>query len=139
VKFIVYRNSDGMILRSGETLWETLSLQAQAGETATSDDADGATQYINVSTGAVTTRPTLTATWNKTSITANGSDTAIFGSTLPNPTTVIVGVPVSATTPEAEQVTTGTFSITTTIAGEYTVTITPPFPYIPVTQVITAS
>lgn len=136
MKFIVYRDSDGAILRSGECPDDTLSLQAQTDETAIEGEANDSTQYI--SGGVVTARPTLTATWNKTTITANGSDTATFGSTLPNPTTVTVGVPVSATAPEAEQVTTGTFSIATPISGEYTVTVMPPFPYMPVTQVITA-
>lgn len=139
MQFIVYRNTDGMILRTGECLFEVLSLQAQTGETAIGGEADDATEYINTTNQSVIARPSLTATWNKTTITANGTDTATLGSSLPNPTIVTVDVPTGAVLPDPEEVTAGSFSLATTISGDYTVRIYPPFPYMSITQVITAS
>lgn len=138
MKFVVYKNFNGMILRAGECPDDWLSSQANTGETAMEADADDANYYI--SGGSIAARPTLSAVWNKTTITANGADQAIFGSGLPNPTTVSVTVvPEGVQIPDPEDVTTGTFSFATPIAGAYTVIVTPPFPYIPVTQVITAT
>lgn len=136
MKFIVYNNTTGAILRTGECPDADLALQAQTGETAIEGEANDATQYIDG--GSVVSRPALTAVWNKSSVTANGSDTATFGSTLPNPTIVTVVVPDGAETPPAETVTIGTFSFATPVAGEYTITVSPPFPYKPIIKTITA-
>jgi hypothetical protein len=137
MKFIVYRNSDGMILRTGEFQEGVLASQAGAGETAISGTADDILEYI--SGGSVTSRPVISATWNKTSIIANGIDSAILGSALPNPTSVLVSVPPGATLPPEEIVVTGSFSFATPIAGSYTIKVIPPFPYQPHEQVIIAS
>lgn len=137
MKYIVYRDSDGAILRTGDCPDDVLSLQAQTGETAIEGEADDDTHYIVAA--VVTERPTLTATWDKTTITADGVDQATLGSTLPNPTNLMVTVvPEGVQQPDPEEVTTGTFTFATPVAGEYTILVTPPFPYIAVTQVIIA-
>lgn len=139
MKFIVYKNSNGMIVRYGDCQDDMLAEQAETGETAMEGEAEDTTQYI--SAGVITARPALTATWNKTTITANGVDQATFGSGLPNPTSVMLTtVPDGAHLPEEpEEVTTGTFTFATPISGAYTIIVTPPFPYIPVTQEIVAT
>lgn len=136
MKFIVYRNSDGMIMRTGECSDSDASLQASVNETVIEGEADDEEEYILA--GVVTLRPELTAAWDKTSVVASGIDTATLGSSLPNPTQVAVTVPEGASIPEAEEVTEGIFIFATPIAGTYTVTVLPPFPYQPHTQVITA-
>lgn len=137
MKFIVYKTSNGMILRSGECPDSDLALQASTGEAAIEGEANDDTHYIVG--GVVTARPALTATWNKTTVGANGIDTATFGLNLPNPTQVLVTVPDGAVTPVPENVTTGTFSFATPVAGEYTVYVNPPFPYKPTSKTIKAT
>lgn len=137
MNYVVYKNSNGQILRVGECNAEDFENQALTGQTVIEDSADDREHYISGS--AVTSRPTITATWDKTSVTANGSDTATLGSTLPNPTSVSVAVPDGAVTPDDEVVTGGTFSFATSIAGNYIINVTPPFPYLSHTQVIVAT
>lgn len=137
MNFIVYNNTTGIILRVGECHEDILANQAQIGETAIEGVANDETEYI--SGGIVASRPAITATWDKTAVTANGSDTATLGATLPNPTVVIVSVPDGVISPEPEEVTTGSFTFATPISGEYTVVVTPPAPYLKHTQVITAT
>lgn len=139
MKFIIYKTSTGIILRTGECPDDMLGSQALTGETAIEGEANDETQYI--SGGAVTVRPDITfvASWNKTTVSANGVDTATFGPGLPNPTSVSVQVPNGATTPTDEIVTGGTFSFATPIAGEYVVTVVPPLPHMPYSQLIIAT
>ena len=89
-----------------------------------------------------TARPAFSTvgSWNTTSITANGTSTATFSASLPNPTTIIVLVPyikgIAQPGPITE--TSGSFSLTTTVAGTYTV-IFDAFPYKQLTTTITAT
>lgn len=136
MNFIVYETVTGAIVRSGQCQDDMLDIQSRSGETAIEGEADDETQYVD--DGVISSRPEITATWNKIEITADGSDIATLGASLPNSTIVLVSVPDGAITPDAEIVTTGTFQFATPIAGTYTVAVTPPFPYQPHTQIITA-
>lgn len=136
MNYVVYRDSDGSIVRAGKCPDDELENQALTGETAIEGEADDTTQYVY--SGIVSSRPEIAATWDKIEITANGSDTATLGSSLPNPTIVFVSVPDGAIPPDVETVTTGIFEFATPIAGTYTLIVTPPFPYQPHTQIITA-
>jgi hypothetical protein len=94
--------------------------------------------------GTRTTRPLFTTSnsWNATTITANGTSTATFGSSLPNPTSVVVEY--TNTISSSQQVlqsldtTDGSFSLNTTLAGTYLVSFTA-FPYQKYSQIITAT
>lgn len=101
-------------------------------------------QYYIVSptgTKTPTARPALStvATWNTTSITANGSSTATLGSGLPTGTVVrFLDVPPELTRPNDVTVTGGVFDLTTTVRGTFQVVVTA-FPYLETTTTITAS
>lgn len=136
MKFIVYSDLDGRILRVGECVDALFDSQSLSGESVIEGEANDEEEYILA--GVITPRPEITAIWNKTAISADGADTATFGSTLPNPTDISVMVPDGAISPEVETVTSGTFEFATPIVGEYTLSIVPPFPYQPISQVITA-
>ncbi|SHM10748.1 hypothetical protein SAMN05216428_1146 [Nitrosospira sp. Nsp11] len=136
MNFLVYETTTGAIVRSGQCQDDMLDSQSRSGETAIEGEADDATQYVD--SGVVSSRPTITATWSKLEVIANGSDTTTLGSSLPNPTEVFVFVPDGAVAPEMEIVTSGTFSFATPIVGSYTINVIPPFPYQPHTQIITA-
>lgn len=92
----------------------------------------------------MTTRALLStvATWNKTSITANGVDSCTL-SGLPNPTTVTIELPltsvISAATVLTYTITDGSFTLSTNDPGTYTVRVLNKFPYAPYSQVITAT
>ena len=77
----------GHITGVGRCMISDLPLQAQSGETIlkTADLVNDAENYIH--DGAVTICTPLPATWNKTSITADGVDEAVL-SDLPIPCTV---------------------------------------------------
>jgi|TARA_B110000977_G_scaffold193036_1_gene267430 hypothetical protein len=79
----------GRITGVGHCVISDLPLQAQSGETTliTANVVNNAENYILA--GAVTPRTPLPATWNKTSITADGVDEAVLA-TLPIPCTVYV-------------------------------------------------
>mgnify|MGYP003625736563 CR=1 FL=1 len=81
--------TNGRITGVGQCVISDLPLQAQSGETTliTDNVVNNAENYIL--TGAVTPRTTLPATWNKTSVTADGADEAVLA-TLPIPCTVYV-------------------------------------------------
>lgn len=135
--YVVYDTASGRVKRLLNCEPSHISANVQTGESSLEGVADSQTQYI--SGGAITARPSITATWNKTTIAANGADAAVLGATLPNPTTVSVKVPAGAVSPSDETVTGGSFSLATPIAGSYAVTVTPPFPTRVHTQTITAS
>jgi hypothetical protein len=79
------------------------------------------------------------ATWSATTIDADGVDSAVLGSGLPNPTTVSLTYQAyEALAPVSGDVTTGTLTITADLAGEYEVSINV-FPYKPYSQTITAT
>lgn len=89
-----------------------------------------------------TSRPLFTTvgSWNRTNIVANGSNVATFGNTLPNPTQILVIVPANKGLPIPGQIneTSGSFSLTTTIPGTYTV-VFDAFPYKQLSTTITAT
>lgn len=95
-------------------------------------------------TGTRTTRPLFSTanTWNKTSILANGTDTATFGSSLPNPTDCVVSfIGVTGTVQrvlQSQTIIDGSLSINTSIPGTYVVNLSA-FPYQSYTQTITAT
>lgn len=105
------------------------------------DPLDTSAIYYYVS-GVKTARPLMSTvgSWNTTSITADGISTATFGSSLPNPTTVVVQLPIGVglTIPGPITVTTGSFSLTTPVPGIYNVIIDA-FPYVQLATEITAT
>lgn len=88
---------------------------------------------------SITSRPAMSASWNKTTITADGVDTATFGSGIPSGTKVdCISFPQTVTPPSQETITTGSFSFAADVVGEYVIQISPPLPYHPVVTTITA-
>lgn len=85
---------------------------------------------LTVNPPAITPRPTMPTVVNKTSIVANGADTAIF-SNIPNNT-------VCTYDGEDHVVTDGLIEFTADHDGDYTFTFTL-FPYLPLTITITAT
>ena len=138
--FVVYKTTTGEILRTGTVPDDMLTIQAGAGETAVEAIADPATEYYSV--GVKTARPLLmtVATWSALTLVANGTATVTLGSTLPNPTKITVTPPPNlgiAAIPE-QTVTDGSFVLSTTVAGAYTVTAKA-FPYQDYTVTINAT
>lgn len=130
MNFVVYNTSTGAIQRSGMCPASEVGLQAASGESVLEGSANDLTQYV--SGGSLSSRPLLStvATWNKTALSPNGTDQATLGSGLPNPTTISITPPPNlGISPIADQiVTTGSFSFTTTVMGDYVVTARS-FPY----------
>jgi hypothetical protein len=92
---------------------------------------------------------TTSNSWNTTSIPNNGTTQAIFGSSLPNPTTASIAITNSPTTlaysrgsPATvymnQTITDGSLVMTSTVAGLYTVTLSA-FPYQTYTATITVT
>lgn len=128
--FVVYKTTTGEILRTGTAPDDMLAIQAQTGETVVEDTANQATEYYSAS--VKTARPLLTtvATWSALTLVANGVATVTLGSALPNPTAITITPPPNlgiALIPE-QTVTDGSFVLSTTVAGAYTVTARA-FPY----------
>lgn len=128
--YVVYITATGEILRTGVCQDADVALQAATGQTSVEDTANQATEYYP--SGVKTARPLLTtvATWSALTLVANGTATVTLGSTLPNPTKITVTPPPNlgiAAIPE-QTVTDGSFVLSTTVAGAYTVTARA-FPY----------
>jgi hypothetical protein len=87
------------------------------------------TYYYDYTSTTITPRPTMAATANKLTITADGVDTCIISS-LPNPCSVTVD---DAT----YEVIDGSFEFSTLLAGEYVVKLES-FPYKPKEFLVTA-
>jgi len=90
-----------------------------------------------------TTRPLLTtvASWNKTTLISDGTDSVTFGSGLPNPTTVNISfISIGLLPPNdvTQVVTDGTLTITTTVLLDLQINIDV-FPYQPYSQIITVT
>lgn len=107
--------------------------------------ADADIHYVNLDgpEPVFMERPFLTdvASWNKTSISADGVDEATFGPGIPMNTIVRVhpnqlayqeGIPADMTV----MVDDGTFEFSATVPGNYFVVIENPFPYRTMTQEI---
>jgi capsular polysaccharide biosynthesis protein len=102
---------------------------------ADSTPIDRDQQYVAGSPPTVTARPTPACTLDKTTITANGTDTATLSS-IPIGASVTVTDGNGTTTYTA---TDSTLEITADDPGAITVTVTPAFPYIPLTVTVTAT
>lgn len=143
LNYVIYNTSTGEITKSLQIYDEndTVSVanNVGGGEASLQEDGEPSTHYV---TGGVST-PKLAlstvATWNTTTIDADGVDAATLGSSLPNPTriTVIASAPGIAPITQVN-VTTGTFTLTTTTPGTYTV-ITEVFPYLNTSTTIEAT
>lgn len=128
--FVVYSDTTGELLRVGmcdETL--VSAQEINAGETAVAVNAfyQPSEYYWHLVNDELTERPDFTATWDVTTITANGSSTATL-ETLPNPTTIVITVPVGVNSVADQNITDGSFEMTTNVTGVYTITATA-FPY----------
>jgi hypothetical protein len=135
--YTIYNSTTGQLLRKISTQDADLAnTQVQAGESIINQDLSFDTQYI--SSGSPTTRPTLSLTWNKTTITANGSDSAIVSSSIPNPTNYSIIVPAGIQPITDGTITTGTLTFTADLPGIYTI-ILDSFPYQIYKQNITAT
>jgi hypothetical protein len=142
--YVLATSANGPILAAG-----TVTSDYQVAQQSTS----GYTAYAGVGTpqthymlnGAITTRPDLASLATVTNVggwTANGTDVYSYGTTLPNPTTVTIranGTAGYALSPVAAfNVTDGTLNLTTTMPGDYVITLDA-FPYATKTLMVTAS
>lgn len=131
IDFITYNISDGKIIQTGKCQPQLLSAQTTStGQSVIDGIADLSKSYI--SGGVVTPRPlfTTSSSWNTTSITANGTSTATFGSTIPSGTvaTIIANTAkVASITPIT--ITDGSLNITSNVVGTYDITFSK-FPYL---------
>ena len=141
VNYTVYDTTTGRIYRTGSTeSEEQANIQAtEANEVVALEQADEATEYYTGNPMEKTTRPLFTTSnsWNKTTFTANGTDSAVFGSSLPNPTYVTIIGPPGVPNVYEETNTDTTLTIKSTFKGEYEVTIKG-FPYQDYTTTLTA-
>lgn len=115
--FVVYKTTTGEILRTGRAPDDMLTIQAGAGETVIEGTANDATQYV--AAGVVTNKPPMGCTINKTTMLANGVDSATI-SGVPNPTTARVSGPASSTATVID----GTLQLTFDLPGTYKVALT---------------
>lgn len=139
ISFTIYDNTTGQILRSGWVSAEDqLSIQAvEENEVVVAEEANEHTEYYP--SGVKTARPLLTTanSWNKTTFTANGTDSAVFGSSLPNPTYITIIGPLGVPNVYDETNTDTSITIKSTFKGDYEVTIKG-FPYQDYTTTLTA-
>lgn len=141
--YAVFLESTGECLRAGTSLQEDITQQAfNPGEVSlvvTLEQADP--ELVYMLGGVAVDRPLLTsmATWDTTTITANGTSSATLGPTLPSGTVIrFTGAPAALGEIDDLTETSGSFIMNTTIAGDYTVTATL-FPYQTLTTIITAT
>jgi hypothetical protein len=132
---VIYIAATGRIVGVGSAPWAPSDLAGAYGSKSTTDVADHAVSYIAGSPPAVTARPATVCPLDKTTITANGTDTATLSS-IPIGASVTVIDGNGTTTYTA---TDSTLEITADEPGTVTVTVTPAFPYTPLTVTVTAS
>lgn len=142
--YAIYNTTSGEITKVfGVGIDDILTIPGNTGvgEASSLETSVNATTQYYVSS-VITTRPLFTSvgSWDTTTITANGISSATFGSSLPNPTTAVITTPPDAGTfnTVSATITTGSFTITTPVAGTYQVTLTA-FPYQQLTTTITAT
>lgn len=140
----IVSNTTGEIIRQlgGDTSIESniITDNTPSGTTAylgLQTDTNNEFYYI---TGTKTSRLIFSSvgSWDKQSIVANGTDTATFSSSLPNPTQIVVSVPNGLNIPGPINETSGSFSVNTTVPGDYIVTFIS-YPYKQQSYTITAS
>lgn len=100
--------------------------QVQEGESWVGGHSDDLIHYVDG--GLIVNRPTMPGTLNKSTITADSTDTAII-SNLPPCTVTFAG--------EAYEVTDGSFELTVDTPGTYEISVEA-FPYLPATFTIEA-
>lgn len=140
ITITTYKTADGKIIQTITCPDDSVPLQYGAGENYVVGAYLESTHYIVA--GVATVKPLLTtvATWSALTLVANGTATVTLGSTLPNPTKITVTPPANlgiAPIPE-QTVTDGSFVLSTTVAGAYTVTARA-FPYQDYTVTINAT
>jgi hypothetical protein len=109
MRFTVYNPTTGEILRTGQCPEGAADLQAGAGESVLYEASDPFSQYV--SGGALTAKQNLSASWDKTQVTADGVDTATL-SGLPDPITFHIDG-------DSYEVVGGTLSFKASTPGEY--------------------
>lgn len=136
---IIFRRSNGEIVgMPGESSRPMTDADVAPEYDVITDGADGANQnehYIAGSPPAVTARPAPACTLDKSTITANGLDTATL-SGIPTGASVRV---TDSNGPTDYTVNDGTMEITADGPGTITIAVTPAFPYKPLTVTVTAS
>jgi hypothetical protein len=135
---VIYRNSDGAIVgrRSYEADHPANAAPLPAGCSLLESESlpNESDSYINGTPAFIAARPTTACTLDKSTITANGTDTATLSS-IPIGATVAVTDGNGTTTYTA---TDSTLEITADDPGQISVTVTPAFPYIALTVTVTA-
>lgn len=118
MKFAVYENASGRILRVGNCAAALLGNQAKAGETAVAvaDDVKDNTHCWDG--GAVAAKTAFGGSWDKTEITADGTDAATL-SGLPDPVDLIIDG-------ELVNVTGGQLVFKATTPGDYVIKLDVP-------------
>jgi hypothetical protein len=136
---VVYKNTDGSIV--GQRSYDTdhpangAAIPSGCSELFTDSITHWNTHYITGTPPTVTARPTPACTLDKSTITANGTDTATL-SGIPTGASVRVTDSNGATDYTVND---GTLEITADEPGTITITVTPAFPYKPLTVTVTAS
>lgn len=136
---VIYRNSDGAIVgrRSYEADHPANAAPLPGGCSLLESERlpNDSDSYITGSPAAVTDRPTPSCTIDKTSIAANGADTATLS-----------GIPVGASVRVTDgngttdyTVNDGVLEITADAPGTITATVTAAFPYKPLTVTVNAT
>jgi hypothetical protein len=135
IQFTVYNGTTGAVIRTGSAMTEaTARAQAGPGERVTLVGSDPVSDVMSVT--PIGTEPTkltrlpmknasnVATAVNKTTMTANGTD-AITISNVPSGATYAVEVPKDQgiTAIPGGTITDGVLSITTTVAGIYSVTL----------------
>ena len=127
-------NSTGAITKVFSVLPDdtiTVGINTRKGETALLTDVYPDPSVYYVVGGVLTIRPPLSdvATWNKTFIKADDTETAVLGASLPNPSTVsITPLDTVGMVPVYQQVTDGSVVVKSAYVGGYKVNISA-FPY----------
>lgn len=136
---VIYRNSDGAIVgrRSYEPDHPANAAPLPSGCSLLESESfpNESASYITGTPAVITDRPTPACTLDKTSITANGTDTATI-SGIPTGSAVRVNDGNGTTDYTVDD---GTLEITADEPGTITITVTPAFPYRPLTVTVTAA
>jgi hypothetical protein len=146
--FAIYNTTTGEITKTlvagdNYTITDVL-LNAASGENAmlVSSGVVPSTHYINVSgTPTETAKVSLDTICSYTNSggtwSADGVDTIVYGSSLPNPTNYVIQFADQPLNNLTGQITDGTFTLTTSIKGDYVINLSA-FPYLNKTITTTA-
>jgi hypothetical protein len=122
VNFVKYLTATGEIIYSGHCPTESLSLQISQNYSILEVPQEVSSELYYVSGGVLTLRPplTTTSTWNTHTISANNSDLATFGSSIPSGTVLSLITPEGAVN-YTQAITDGIVSIKATFVGTSTI------------------